>query len=789
MARVTYRAPATHFHRRLVLLGGGALIVVLVLFLQLSRLTIVQGAQLRREAEQVLDRRTYLPTFRGRILDREGRVLAHDQASYEVALSYSVISGSWAVEQAESAARDEVGGIWSELSTAEKQEVVERHLPQFRAREQELLNTMCLLGGITRDELDERLNTIRRNVQRMAAEVWDNQRAAELQRRGDDPATFQFDPQPIREQKVAHVILSDVHDEVAFEFMMIAEDAPTMIEVRDTRSRVNPLSDQVVSLDRDSLPRPLRRDSPRVIHVTGVLDHVLGGVRDQLWKEDVDRRPFIDPKTRNVDLGGYRDGDVIGNAGLERVFEDHLRGLRGVIHERRDTGARSRTEPVPGDDLQLTIDVMLQARVQAILSHEFGLTVVQPWHRNSVLPETFPLNSAAVVLEIETGEALAAVSMPTLAMGESMGDRQRAFDRPACNRAVDAVYPPGSILKPLVLTAAMSEKEYFPGHTITCKGGYYEDRTQPRCWIYREAHHFQSHGPLAGSEAIARSCNVFFYTLADRLEMNRLLDWLEFYGVGQRLHVGLAYDVKTEAGEYITAGEAPGHLPDGADVTKWKAIGEYEFTNLIMGIGQGPMSWTPMHAANAYATLARGGSVRYATIILDDPRADRPQRTPSRPIDAKAVDEALDGLRRSVSEDFGTSNHIRYDDLSVEDIFHAGGVNIWAKTGTAQAPLVDLIQDGTIDEIEKKSRLDHAWCVGLVGPKDSDRPLYAFAVVVEYGGSGGRVAGPIANQIIRALQDLNYLPDDGSRPPQADGRRSTGRDYDLLAIPESESEH
>lgn len=789
MARVTYRAPSTHFHRRLVLLGCGALVVMLVLFAQLSRLAIVQGAEFRQEAEKVLDRRTYLPTYRGRILDREGRVLARDQASYEVAVSFPVIAGEWANAQAESAARREVGGMWLELDTAERQEVIDRYLPQFRGREQDLFETICLLGNIPREELDERLNTIRRNVQRMAAEVWDAQAAAELARRGDDPATFQFDPQPIREQKIAHVVLSDVPDEVAFEFMMIAEDAPSMIEVRDTRRRENPFSEQVISLDCDSLPRPLRRDAPKVIHVTGVLDHTLGSIRDQLWKEDVDDRPFYDPRTRDIDLGGYRDGDVIGNSGLERVFEDHLRGLRGYIHERRDTGERTRVEPTPGNDLQLTIDVMLQARIQAVLSHEYGLTVVQPWHNNAVLRNGFPLNAAVVVLEIETGEVLAEVTMPTLAMGELMSDKQRDFDRPAYNRAVDAVYPPGSILKPIVLTAAVSERVFSIGDTIRCDGKYFPDKPQPRCWIFREVHNFMSHGSLGASESIARSCNIFFYTLADRLDMPRLIDWMDFYGMGQRLYTGLAYEVQTDDGEYITAGEAPGHLPSDADVTKWKSTGEYTFTNLIMGIGQGPMSWTPMHAANAYATLARGGSIRDATIIQHDPRGERPQRIPSRTINKKAVDEALDGLRRSVVENFGTSNHIRFADTTVDDLFNAGGVTVWAKTGTAQAPLVDLNQDGEIDELERKSRLDHAWCVGLVGPKGSDRPLYTFAVVVEYGGSGGRVAGPIANQVIHALQDLNYLPDDGSKPPPVNGGRGYGPDYDLYSASEMEADH
>ncbi len=739
-------------------MGGGVLIVMLVLFVQITKLTIVQGAEFRREAEAVLEQRTYLPTYRGQIVDREGRVLARDQASYDIALAYPVITGAWVTERAESAARTEVGGAWSEMPERDRAFVIEKHLPYFEAQRDGLLARIAQLGGIGADELDSRMNRIRRRVQRLAAEVWENQRLAEMKRRGEDPESFDFQPAPILEQVQAHVVLTDLSDEAAFEFMVLADANPDMLTVRDARRRVTPFDEQVVSLDQSALPKPLRSDNPAVIHVTGVLDHVLGSVRDDVWKEDVDRRPFHNPQTGEIDLGGYRRDDVVGNSGLEKVFEDHLRGLRGMVHERRDTGDRTRTEPQPGSDLRLTIDVMLQAKIQAILSPDFGLTLVQPWHRNGVLPKKYPLNSAAVVLEVETGEVLAMVSMPTVQMGRQMSAQRRAFDMPMINRPVEAVYPPGSIIKPLVLVAGISEGQYALGSEIRCNGSYYEDRTRPRCWIYREAHNFQTHGDLHAVDAIARSCNVFFYTLADRLELERLLDWYSFFGLGQPIDIGLSYDVRREDGAMIPAGQTAGHIPSTEVLSKWRMLGQYEFNTLIMGIGQGPMTWTPLHAANAYATLARGGIVRDATIVASEVRSDRPQHTKSRRIDSRAVQTALEGLRRSVAEKYGTSHALRYDDLSTEPIFNAEGVTVWAKTGTAQAPLVDLDMNGTIDETEKNNRLDHAWCVGLVGPAGSTRPLHAFAVIVEYGGSGGRVAGPVANQIIHVMQQLGYLP-------------------------------
>jgi cell division protein FtsI/penicillin-binding protein 2 len=107
----------------------------------------------------------------------------------------------------------------------------------------------------------------------------------------------------------------------------------------------------------------------------------------------------------------------------------------------------------------------------------------------------------------------------------------------------------------------------------------------------------------------------------------------------------------------------------------------------------------------------------------------------------------------------------------MEPVFNADGVTVRAKTGTAQAPPLrfgDTNGDGTVDDADDHiTDLDHAWCVGLAGPRSTGVSEYAIAVVVEYGGSGGRVAGPIVNQIIHALQDEGYLPH--GETPEGDG--------------------
>jgi penicillin-binding protein 2 len=239
--------------------------------------------------------------------------------------------------------------------------------------------------------------------------------------------------------------------------------------------------------------------------------------------------------------------------------------------------------------------------------------------------------------------------------------------------------------------------------------------------------------------------------------------------MGQCLDVGLLVSEETATGT-SWIGESAGSVPGKEEIAGFREKGDLRFSQVIMGIGQGPISWTPVQAANAYATLARGGPIRDATLVMNDPRGPRTKRCDDLKLSNNLVAAALEGLRQSVEERHGTGHHINHDGGASEPIINAVDVKVSAKTGTAQAPplrLKDTTGDGKIngdDAISYKS-LDHSWFVGLAGPRHSPRPLHAIAVLVEYGGSGGRCAGPIANQIIRALQAEGYLPGDPAAAP------------------------
>ncbi len=184
-----------------------------------------------------------------------------------------------------------------------------------------------------------------------------------------------------------------------------------------------------------------------------------------------------------------------------------------------------------------------------------------------------------------------------------------------------------------------------------------------------------------------------------------------------------------------------------------------------MGIGQGPVAWTPLHAADAYATLARDGVRVPPRILANAPRGEPRDLQ----LDPAGLEMAKRGLWLSTNDQRGTGHHLSIGEVGQRElIFNAPGVKVWGKTGTATAsPIVDRLpdrnvgadeQDGEEHDPPRKGRVleegDHSWFVIMAG---RDRPRYVIAVVIDFGGSGGKVSGPICNQIVHALIAEGYL--------------------------------
>ena len=749
MSTTRRRAP-TMFQRRLILLLGIGVAACLVMTAQLVRLSIVEGGGHLLEAESRLQQQEWIPTWRGTIFDRHRRPLAQDVPGYEVAVAWGGITGSWADDQALQATRRDMGGAaWNATSPEERERRVALLRPQYQAVLDRLWNLVARVQGRSKEGLDRELDAERARIQHMAAVVWERQRQRHEARYGNDDGDG-FEARPIAEQRNRHVVVPHVEDQEALDLQRFAESWPSLLEVRYARHREYPFEDLEVVIDRQAMPRSLRAVNDETLVLSSLADQVLGRVRYDVWAEDIQRRPFFDREEGSVDRGGYRETDRVGARGVERGWEDQLRGEVGVIHTSRQTGDEIRDSPVPGNDVVLTLDAMLQARVEAILDERTGLTMVQPWHGSKYLTAGTPLSAAAVVLDVPTGEILAMASAPSADMVRDEVDQQ---ERPAwVNRATEAAYPPGSIIKPLIFAASVMEGLATVEEPIECVGHHFPERKDiARCWIYRPQYGMATHGSLASREALARSCNCYFYELGSRMGLERLADWLGWFGMGQRLPIGLGgpYDEQPSTVE--------GSLLDADDREALRSSGEAAFESVMMGIGQGRLTWTPLHAAQAYATLARGGR-RLAPTLVRGYRGMMDE-SDDRLISPAAVSAALEGLRMGVTEPWGTGSRIKYGSGDYEPIFTHGDVAVMGKTGTAQAPPWnrDADGDGVISAGERTSGLEHAWFVGLVGEAADGDPRYAIAVLVEYGGSGGRVAGPIANQIIGALKSEGYL--------------------------------
>ncbi len=805
------------FIRRLLLVLATVGLGLATLAAQSTRLTVIEGDKLLEEAEAKLVRETWTPTVRGRIHDREGRVLALDLPSYDIAVDYDVISGEWAQRKAAAWARKNFDD-WSQLDNTQRAQRLTEVTPRFTAKVQRTWDLIAETTGMKLGELDARALDVRDRVGRMGEavrEFWKSRglidyggtlgytkeelerRVAELDRpdlqRGSDRLRFVLGEEltieaeddieqslthELAEEAMAHVLVPAVSDEIGFMLRRAIEQRDPEddnlpmypgLKVLDSGKRAYPLDTIEVEIDRSLYPLPLRRESTQTVTVKGVARHVLGSIRRGIYREDVERRadalendPSLDARASVMlegedssrDRGRYFAGDIVGSSGLEKSLEDRLRGLRGLRIDRLDDEKRLVLDPEPGRDVTLTLDIMLQARVQALLEPEAGLTSVQSWHDNTelveptdplsrpLMPVGTPMDAAAVVIDIESGDLLALVSTPTLARdgsGLPVNEDKRRYHlnlhRPHINRALAFPIPPGSIAKALVLCSAHHDGLLETGERISCTGHFHPNQPDRlRCWIFKHyngvTHDMDlGHAPDA-AEALKVSCNIFFYTLGRRLGPEGIAAAYRAFGVGESLDLPLPA-VKGWIGPYIPE---EGANPD--------AISEGDA--IQMGIGQGTVAWTPVHAADSFATIARGG-VRIKPRLL----ADQPPVATDLGLDPAIVEATLRGLDLAVNDSRGTAHSIEYDHDAGErfDIFDVPGVKVWGKTGTATAPALKI--DG-----EEVRRGDHSWFVLLCG---RDKPRYAVAVVAEYGGSGGRVSGPIANQIVHALVAEGYL--------------------------------
>lgn len=419
------------------------------------------------------------------------------------------------------------------------------------------------------------------------------------------------------------------------------------------------------------------------------------------------------------DPGVYRPGDRIGRSGLERRYEDLLRGSRGF--RRVVVDARGRAlggtqpqslhvdmlkKPVPGHELQLTIDMQLmQAFDRAFRQYPSG---------------------AAVVVDIHTGAVRALYSKPAYDPNEmSSGLSTQRYEeltadsfRPLIDKTVYETYFPGSTFKVITAVAALQDSVVDPMQRVECMGSIKIGRQKFRC--------NRRHEWVDLYDAVVQSCNVYFWELAEAVGLERINRYARAFGFGESSGIGVNSEAKGFLATRDWYKENYGTFRPGY--------------TLNTAIGQGNTRVTVLQLAMAYAAIANGGTLYVPQVIQNVRAPDGSLSETFQPRVRHQVGvspEHLELLRRAltdvVNEESGTAYRARVAD----------GPLLAGKTGTAQV----VSRKSRSEESASAWYLDrsHGWFAGFA---PADDPQVAFAVLVEHGGSGGGSAAPIAATVM-----------------------------------------
>lgn len=440
---------------------------------------------------------------------------------------------------------------------------------------------------------------------------------------------------------------------------------------------------------------PLRELTSHVIGYVGRIDD-----RDQL----------------RIDMANYRGTSHIGKIGIERAYEDLLHGRVGyeqveVNAQGRIVRVLDRTAPVPGRDVHLTLNAGLQQMATEVLGDYRG---------------------AIVALDPDNGDVLAMVSKPgydpNLFVDGIRPDAYRALQastaQPLFNRALQGQYPPGSTIKPFFGLAGLEYGLRKPADKNWCPGWFSFPGHSHR---YRDWKR-EGHGHLDMIAAIAQSCDVYFYALADDMGIDRIGSFLSRFGFGQKTGIEISP-------------ERSGNLPS----REWKrsVYGQpwYPGETVIVGIGQGSLLTTPLQLARATAAMANGG-------LLVTPHLLKEAYDP--------ISELIVDGFRGVPQSIALRQPGFWDTIqdSMREVMHGprgtarrsaegASYEIAGKTGTAQVIAIAQGEKYDADKIAEIHR-DHALFIAYA---PYDDPEIALAIIVENGGGGSSTAAPMARKI------------------------------------------
>jgi penicillin-binding protein 2 len=445
-----------------------------------------------------------------------------------------------------------------------------------------------------------------------------------------------------------------------------------------------------------------------------------------------------------IDTDEYAGTSLIGKLGVEAAYEQQLHGKRGSreilvnaagrpVDKQGDFAPRLNARPpVAGDDLILGLDMRVQKIAEDALIGKRG---------------------SVVALDPRTGDVIALASTPgfdpnNFVRGLTVAEYaalQNDIDKPLLNRALRGAYPPGSTVKPLYALAAQKYNIISPLQTQFCGGFFTLPGSSNK---YRDD---KKHGFLDMRHAIAESCDVYFYKVAEKLGIDRMHEFMSAFGYGAMTDI----DIPGEKAGLYASPEWKRRVFKRKAEQVW-----FPGETISMGIGQGPITVTPLQQAHFAAEIAERGQIIATPRLVSAIRAAGSNTVkPRSPVLVKAIDIATadqwgvvyDGMVGATSMPGGTA--------------YAAGLGarykIAGKTGTAQVYTIKQTENTRAKILEERKR-DHAWFIAFA---PADEPRIAISVLVENGGFGASAAAPIARKVLDAYLLDNEAPADSAKPP------------------------
>ncbi len=394
--------------------------------------------------------------------------------------------------------------------------------------------------------------------------------------------------------------------------------------------------------------------------------------------------------------GALARGDLVGMVGLESAFDEELRGTKGVNrvvvdHRGRVKRVHSRQAATPGEELALELDLDIQQAVARALENQVG---------------------ALIAIDPRTGGIRSMVSSPSYdpniftrrLIPEQWEAIVKAPHDPLQNRTMQNAYSPGSVFKIVVALAGLAEREITTDTSVVCNGAarFYNHRF--RCWKR------QGHGRVRLYEAMKHSCDIYFYSLGQKLGIDRIARYSRMMGLGRKTGVEISP-------------ERAGLVPDEAWSREARGTPWYAGETISVSIGQGPLLVTALQISSLMSAVANGGDLVQPRLVVGDT-----VRTPTgiNPDHLEIVREALSG----VVNDGGTGAAARLEEIEVV-----------GKTATVQ--VVEQVSWIDSEDLPYERR-DHAWFASFAPADDPELVVVAF---VEHGGHGSTAAAPLAKLV------------------------------------------